>query len=325
MGAVPDARPVEAADDRCMSTWDRELRRLVERGRDGEAAALAGHHKEPNHMEHGMTATTSTIDYDAIKGRQRDTWASGNYAVIGTTLQLVGENLCEAVDVAAGEQVLDVAAGNGNASLAAARRGCDVTATDYVGALLEGALARAASEGLTIDTQQADAEALPFPDASFDVVLSTFGVMFTPNPERSSAEMLRVCRPGGRIGLANWTPTGFIGQMFKVVGGYMPPPAGVASPLAWGTDALLTALFGDDARSIDVQRRDFVFRYRSAEHWLDTFRTFYGPTLKAFAALDDAARVAFERDLLALAEKANTSTTALRIPSEYLEVVVTKS
>ena len=272
-----------------------------------------------------MTATTTSIDYDAIKGRQRDTWASGNYAVIGTTLQLVGENLCEAVDIAAGERVLDVAAGNGNASLAAARRGGEVIASDYVGALLEGTLARAAGEGLTIDTRQADAEALPFADDSFDVVLSTFGVMFTPNPERSAAELLRVCRPGGRIGLANWTPTGFVGQMFKIVGSYVPPPAGVASPLAWGTDARLAELFADATQTLDVQRRQFVFRYRSASHWLDTFRAFYGPTLKAFAAVDDAARDDLERDLLALAEQANTSTSALRIPSEYVEVVATKS
>jgi SAM-dependent methyltransferase len=265
-----------------------------------------------------------TVDYTAVKTRQQDTWASGDYAVIGTTLQLVGENLCEALDVAAGERVLDVAAGNGNASLAAARRGCAVTASDYVPALLAGTAARARGEGLAVETRTADAEALPFPDASFDVVLSTFGVMFCPDQERAAAELLRVCRPGGRIGLANWTPTGFIGRMFKVVGGYVPPPAGVASPLLWGTESHLDALLGDGAK-IDVQRRHFVFRYRSAQHWLDTFRTYYGPTLKAFGALDDAGRESLERDLLALADECNTSTTgALRIPSEYLEVVVTK-
>jgi SAM-dependent methyltransferase len=272
-----------------------------------------------------MSTTASTIDYDAIKTRQRATWASGDYAVIGTTLQIVGESLCEAVDVASGQHVLDVAAGNGNASLAAARRGCQVTASDYVGDLLEGTLRRAASEGLTIDTRQADAEALPFPDDSFDVVLSTFGVMFSPNHERAAAELLRVCRPGGRIGLANWTPTGFIGQMFKIVGRYAPPPAGVASPLAWGTEARLAELFGDEVETLDAQPRHFVFRYRSAEHWLDTFRTYYGPTLKAFASLDDEAGKAFELELLGLAEAANTSTDALRVPSEYLEVVAVKN
>ncbi len=273
-----------------------------------------------------MTAITSAVDYTAIKARQRDTWASGNYAVIGTTLQIVGESLCEAVDVQAGERVLDVAAGNGNASLAAARRGADVTATDYVTSLLDRAQARAASEGLTIDTERADAEALPFPDGSFDVVLSTFGVMFAPNQEQASAELVRACRPGGRIGLANWTPSGFIGQMFKIVGRYVPPPAGVRPPVAWGDEDRLRELFGSDVQSLAVHRRQFVFRYRSAEHWLDTFRAYYGPTLKAFSAVDDAARAALERDLLALANECNTSSTGtLRVPSEYLEVVAVKA
>jgi len=164
-----------------------------------------------------MTTVTAP-DFDAIKTRQQGTWSSGDYAVIGTTLQIVGETLCEAVDIAAGEEVLDVAAGNGNASLAAARRGASVTASDYVPALLDGTRNRAAAEGLTIDTEVADAEAMPFADASFDAVLSTFGVMFTPNQEQSASELLRVCRPGGRIGLTNWTPDGFIGQVFKTLG-----------------------------------------------------------------------------------------------------------
>ena len=268
------------------------------------------------------TLTTTSTDFAAIKARQQGAWSSGDYAVIGTTLQIVGENLCEAVDVAAGERVLDVAAGNGNASLAAARRGCEVTASDYVPALLDGTRARAASDGLTIAVREADAEALPFADDAFDVVLSTFGVMFTPNQEQSAAELARVCRPGGRIGLTNWTPEGFIGQMFKIVGRYAPPPAGVRSPLEWGTEHRLAELFGSSVRTIDVTRRQFVFRYRSAQHWIDTFRDYYGPTLKAFAALDDAGRTAFERDLLALADEHNTSGAgALRIPSEYLEVV----
>jgi SAM-dependent methyltransferase len=272
-----------------------------------------------------MTTAASTVDYEGIKTRQHATWASGDYAVIGTSLQIVGESLCEAVDVASGQRVLDVAAGNGNASLAAARRGCEVTAADYVDELLEGARRRAASEGLTIDTRQADAEALPFPDASFDVVLSTFGVMFSPNQERAAAELLRVCRPGGRIGLANWTPTGFVGQMFKIVGRYAPPPPGVASPLAWGTEPRLAELFGDRVETLDAPKRDFVFRYRSAQHWLDTFRAYYGPTLKAFAALDDDAGKAFENELVVLATESNTSSDALRVPSEYLEVVAIKS
>jgi SAM-dependent methyltransferase len=272
-----------------------------------------------------MTAMTSTVDYTAIKARQRDTWAAGDYAVIGTTLQIVGETLCEAVDVQAGERVLDVAAGNGNASLAAARRGAEVTASDYVPSLLDLTRARAASDGLTIDTQQADAEALPFPDGSFDAVLSTFGVMFTPNQEQAAAELLRAVRPRGRIGLANWTPSGFIGQLFKTIGGYVSPPPGVRSPLLWGDETRLHELFGSDVQYLDTTQRQFVFRYRSAQHLVDTFRTYYGPMLKAFAAVDEADRPALERDLLALADRFNTSSTGtLRVPSDYLEVVAVK-
>jgi SAM-dependent methyltransferase len=273
-----------------------------------------------------MTAITTTVDFTAIKARQRDTWASGDYAVIGTTLQIVGESLSEAVDIQAGERVLDIAAGNGNASLAAARRGAAVTASDYVTSLLDRAQARAASEGLVIATERADAEALPFADGDFDVVLSTFGVMFAPNQDRAASELVRVARPGGRIGLANWTPAGFIGQMFKTVGRYVSPPAGVRPTVEWGDEDRLRELFGNDVESLAADRRHFVFRYRSAQHLVDTFRTYYGPVLKAFAAVDEATRPALERDLLALAEEFNTSTTGtLRIPSEYLEVVAVKA
>lgn len=268
--------------------------------------------------------TVDDVDFDAIKTRQQGTWSSGDYAVIGTTLQLVGESLCEAVDVSAGARVLDVAAGNGNAALAAARRGGEVTATDYVAELLAGCAARAATEGVTIACREADAEALPFGDESFDVVLSTFGVMFAPDQERSAAEVQRVCRAGGRVGLANWTPSGFIGQMFKVVGGFAPPPAGIGSPLAWGTQDRLAELFAD-SRSVDVQVKQFVFRYRSPEHWLGTFRSYYGPTLKAFAALDASSAASLERELLDLARAHNIATDGtLKAPSDYLEVVVTR-
>ena len=273
-----------------------------------------------------MSVTTAPADFTAIKAKQQGTWSAGDYAVIGTTLQLTGELLCEAVDVRAGDLVLDVAAGNGNASLAAARRSCDVTATDYVPALLDGTRARAEAEGLSIDVREADAEALPYDDESYDVVLSTFGVMFTPDQERAAAELTRVCRPGGHIGLTNWTPSGFIGQMFKVVGKHVPPPAGINSPLQWGTEPRLRELFGKGVSTLRAEPKEFVFRYRSPEHWLDTFRTFYGPTHKAFAALDEAGQDAFARDLLALAGEHNTSTTgALRIPSEYLEVVAVRA
>lgn len=270
-----------------------------------------------------MTDALTTDAITAIKAKQQATWASGDYAAIGTTLQVVGETLCDAVDVQAGCTVLDVAAGNGNASLAAARRGCDVTATDYVAALLDRAQRRAAADGLPLRTQEADAEALPFPDGSFDAVLSTFGVMFTPDPHRSGAELVRVVRPGGRIGLANWTPEGFIGQMFAIVGAHVPPPAGVPSPLQWGTEAgLAERLVGTD---VDVTRRHFTFRYRSAEHWFETFRDFYGPTLKAWEALDEAGQTSFREQLVALADGANRAGDgALAIDSEYVEVVATR-
>lgn len=269
--------------------------------------------------------TTGTPDLRAVKARQQAAWSSGDYAVVGTTLQIVGEELCEALDVRAGHRVLDVAAGNGNVALAAARRGCDVVATDYVPALLERARARAAADGLTMELREADAEALPFDDASFDAVVSTFGVMFTPDQPRAAVEMLRVCRPGGRIGLANWTPDGFIGQVFKTVGRHVPPPAGVASPALWGTRTRLSELFEAQAASIASAQRHFVFRYRSPTHWLDVFRRWYGPVLKAFAALEPAAQGALERDLLALVERYNRSGDAtMVVPSEYLEVVVTR-
>jgi len=262
--------------------------------------------------------------FSAIKARQQATWASGDFAVIGTTLQIVGELLSEAADVRAVHRVLDVAAGNGNATLAAARRFASVTSTDYVPALLERGRERADAEKLAnVTFQVADAEALPYPDASFDVVLSTFGVMFAPNQERSASELLRVVRSGGRIGLANWTPTGFIGQMFKVVGGYVPPLAGVRSPLEWGTEARLVELFPD--ATVETTTKQFVFRYRSAHDWVNTFRTYYGPTHKAFAALDDARRASFERDLIALADAHNTSTNGtFRVPSDYLEIIIRK-
>ena len=264
-------------------------------------------------------------DYAAIKQRQQATWASGDYAVIGTTLQIVGETLAEAVDVRAGERVLDVAAGNGNASLAAARRHASVTSTDYVQALLAKGHDRARAEGLAIQFQHADAEALPFADASFDAVLSTFGVMFTPEHQRSASEMLRVLRSGGRIGLANWTPGGFIGRLFRLIGAHVPPPAGVASPLLWGTESHIVELFGSHAAQIRCEHRHFNFRYHSAAHWVQVFRELYGPTHKAFAALDAQGAQSLERAITALLDELNVAGPgSLVVPSEYLEVVITK-
>lgn len=264
-------------------------------------------------------------DLSALKTRQQASWSSGDYAVVGTTLQVVGETLCEALDVRAGQQVLDVAAGNGNASLAAARRGCEVVASDYVPALLERARERAAAERLEMQFREADAEALPFPDEAFDAVVSTFGVMFVADHDRAAAELVRVCRPGGRIGLANWTPEGFIGQLFKTIGKHVPPPPGAKSPALWGTRGRLADWFEPHATSIKTAERNFVFRYRSPEHWLAVFRGYYGPMLKAFAALDTAGQSALERDVLQLVTQFNRSGDGtMVVPSEYLEVIITR-
>jgi SAM-dependent methyltransferase len=265
-------------------------------------------------------------DFGALKARQQIAWTSGDYAVIGATLQIVGEQLAESCDIGWDERVLDVAAGNGNASLAAARRGARVTSTDYVPALLERGAERARAERFDIDFRFADAEDLPFEDGAFDVVLSTFGVMFTPDQAQAASELLRVTRRGGRIGLANWTPDGFIGRLFKVLGRHLPPPAGAPSPALWGDETCLARLFGAGAASIKVTRRQFNFRYRSPAHFIEVFRTWYGPVHKAFAALPPEAGEALERDIGELLDSANVSGGgALTAPSDYLEVVVTRA
>jgi len=262
-------------------------------------------------------------DFAAVKQKQQAAWSAGDYAVVGTTLQIVGETLCEALDLRAGERVLDVAAGNGNATLAAARRWCDVVSTDYVGALLERGKTRASAEGLAVQFEEADPENLPYADGSFDVVLSTFGVMFTPNQERAASELARVCKSGGKIGLANWTPTGFIGELLKLIGRYIPPPAGVRSPSLWGTEERLRVLFGERIATLKAERQNFVFRYRTPQHWLDTFRTYYGPMHKAFGVVDAAQRQSLAADLIRLVEQFNRATDgAMRVPSEYLEIVI---
>jgi SAM-dependent methyltransferase len=265
------------------------------------------------------------IDLAAIKLRQQATWASGDFAVVGTTLQIVGESLAEAIDLRAGERVLDVAAGNGNATLAAARRFAHVVSTDYVPELLAKGQERARAEGLAVTFQTADVEALPFEDGRYDVVLSTFGVMFAPDHQRSAREMLRVLRPGGRIGLANWTPEGFIGRLFKVIGAHLPPPAGLQSPALWGTRAHLAKLFGAQVQELRCERRLFMFRYLSAAHWIQIFRDYYGPTHKAFAALDAAGQQSLEIAITALLDEFNVGGPhSLVVPGEYLEVVLRK-
>ncbi|KAA1003730.1 methyltransferase domain-containing protein [Paraburkholderia panacisoli] len=274
-------------------------------------------------MSELASVSSPVVDLAAVKTRQQAAWSTGNYAVVGTTLQIVGEQLCEALDLRAGSRVLDVAAGNGNATLAAARRWCDVTSTDYVSSLLESGRMRAQAEGHTIQFQKADAENLPFPDASFDVVMSTFGVMFTPDQDKAAAELARVCKPGGRIGLANWTPESFIGQLFKTIGKYVPPAPGVKSPALWGTKARLEELFGETAQEIHTTRREFAFRYLSPAHWIEVFRAYYGPLNKTFGALDAETQAGFTQDLLTLMESRNRSGDGtLVLPSEYLEVVI---
>jgi len=267
----------------------------------------------------------AALDYPSIKTRQQAMWAAGDFGRIGVQLQIVGESLCEAVDLRSCDEVIDVAAGNGNASLAAARRFADVTSTDYVPELLEQGRRRAETEGLPMEFRVCDAENLPFEDGAFDVALSTFGVMFAPDQHRAASELLRVVKPGGRIGLANWTPDGFIGQLFKLMGRHAPPAPGLDSPAAWGMETRLVELFGPYASNLRTERKAYVFRYLSAQHWVDIFRRFYGPVHKAFLALDPARQSQLNDELLALLEKHNRGgSESLIVPSDYLEVVVTR-
>ncbi|MFN8541382.1 MAG: methyltransferase domain-containing protein [Thermomicrobiales bacterium] len=278
------------------------------------------------------TATTTAAtgaqapDLQAVKGRQQVTWSAGDYSRVGNIILITAELLCEAVNIRAGQRVLDVASGSGNAALAAARRFADVTSTDYVPALLEEGRKRAEAEGLPLAFQEADAENLPFADASFDIVLSTFGAMFAPDHERVARELARVCRPGGTIGLTNWTPEGFLGDFFRTMGKHVPPPAGVRSPMLWGSEGHLRALFGDAIAELTVTRRMFVFRQRSPRAWIDYFRTFYGPTLKAFASLDAAGQERLTADLEAMIQGHNIADDGtMEVHAEYLEVVAVRA
>ncbi|MDX2051792.1 MAG: class I SAM-dependent methyltransferase [Polyangiaceae bacterium] len=270
------------------------------------------------------SSTQAPVDLVALKARQQQVWASGDFAVVGTTLQIVGESLCEAADLQAGSRVLDVACGNGNATLAAARRFCSVVGLDYVPALLANGRERARAERLPIEFIEGDAEELPFADGSFDVALSTFGVMFAPNQERTAAELRRVVKKGGTIAFANWTPEGFIGGLLRTVGKYTPPPAGVQSPLGWGTEARLAQLF-PNVSAVRSGRKNFVFRYLSADHFIDIFRTYYGPTHKAFASLSAEQQGYLALELRELVEKfaAKSTSESVAIPAEYLETVIT--
>jgi SAM-dependent methyltransferase len=265
-------------------------------------------------------------DLEAIKARQQATWSTGDYHVIATQIQIVAELLIERLDVRSTERVLDVATGSGNAAIAAARRGCEVVGIDYVPALLERARRRSKAEGLSIDYVEGDAEALTFLDGSFDVVTSVFGAMFAPDQERTAAELLRVTRSGGRIGIVAHTPDGFIGQLFRTIAKHVPPPAGLRSPIQWGTEVRLRELFGAEASDIRTEKRTYAFRGRSAEAWVETWRREYGPIRKAFDAVSGVdGRVALEQDLVELIGRFNRAADGtMVVPSEYLEAVIVK-
>lgn len=268
--------------------------------------------------------TANAPNFGEIKTKQHAAWSAGDYSVVGVTLQIVGENLCEALDLRGGQRVLDVAAGNGNCSLAAARRFCDVVSTDYVQDLLRRGRERADAEHLPMEFKLADAEALPFAANAFDAVMSSFGVMFAPDQDKAASELMRVCKPGGKIGLANWTPESFIGQLFKTIGRYVPPAAGLRSPALWGTREQLDKFFGA-AGSIKVAERFFTLRYRSPRHWIDTWRSIYGPLQKAFDTLAPEKQAALSEDLTALIASLNKADDGtMVVPSAYFEVVVTK-
>ncbi|MGC4866639.1 class I SAM-dependent methyltransferase [Micromonospora sp. DT53] len=265
---------------------------------------------------------TIAPDLIAVKARQQVTWASGDYGAVAALIHPISELLVTAADLSAGARVLDVATGSGNAAIAAARCGCVVTGVDYVPELLERGKARAAAERLPVTFVTGDAERLAYADGSFDAVLSVVGVMFAPDQERAAAELVRVCRPGGTVALAAWTPQGFIGDLFRTVGRHVPPPVGLRPPAEWGDEGRVRELLGATVGELRAVRREFVFRFGTPEEFADFFRVNYGPTLKAFEALPEERRPALHADLVELARTHNRATDAtVRISAEYLEVV----
>jgi SAM-dependent methyltransferase len=270
---------------------------------------------------------SETVDLEAVGKVQQGIWSEGDFSVVATIVMPDAERLAESLDILPGERVLDVACGSGNAAIAAARRAWGNTVgSDFVPALLERGRERAAAERLEVEFVEGDAANLPFGDAEFDVVMSIFGAMFAADQEKTAAELLRVCKPGGRIGMANWTPTGFVGEMFKTNAQHVPPPPGVNPPLLWGTEERLRELFGNQVSDMRLERRISVQRFRSVDHWLEIFRTYFGPTKVAFERVGADGEAALEADLRALLERYNRAgERALVLESDYLEVVATRA
>lgn len=266
-----------------------------------------------------------STDYQAISKRQQMTWATGDFNVISRLTMPMSEELVRAVDPHAGQRVLDVACGTGNAALVAGRRYCEVTGIDYVPALIERARKRAKAEGMDIDFRVGDAQALPFPDASFDLVLSAIGVMFAPDQERAASELLRVCRSGGTIGLASWMPEGFGGDFFAAHARHVPLPPGVKSPTRWGTDAGLDELLGAVARSVRSERRSFFAYYHSAAHAVEVHRTYFGPTIRAFETVGEDNQESLRRDIEEVFRRYNRAADGTAIVEyQYLQTIATR-
>ncbi|WP_136657652.1 class I SAM-dependent methyltransferase [Nitratireductor sp. XY-223] len=265
-------------------------------------------------------------DYEKWNRRLNGSWSCADYARFGVTLQKSGEDLAEAADFTPGSHILDVAAGNGNATLAVARRFCRVTSTDYVESLLDSGRRRAEAEGLEIDFEVADAQNLHYPDDSFDGVISTFGVMFAPDQQAAAKEIVRVCKPGGKIALANWTPRGFIGRMCSIIGSHMSASPGFKAPANWGREGWIRDHFEDAAASLSISRRTFIYRYRSPQHFLEFFRTHYGLLHKAFEKAGPRGEKALADDILNLVDAFNTADDgSMRVPSKYTQVVMIKA
>jgi len=264
-------------------------------------------------------------DFEEIKNKQQNVWASGDFSIVAWNTLYIGEKLCEAVDFRAGQKILDVATGSGNTALSAARRFGEVTGIDYVPALIEKAKERSAIDKLPVDFRVADCENMPFPDGSFDVVLSTFGSMFAPDHEKAAQELLRVCKPNGKIGLANWSPEGFWGEIFRLRGKYIPPEENLKPPGEWGTEQRIKELFENHTSEIKINKRTALFRYKSVEHFIEFFKTYFGPILKTFEALDEQQQNQYQKDIEQKVIQFNQSgDNTVVIPAEYLEIVMVK-